>query len=64
MSLYEDESRESAQVKAVAQEHLAEIDRKIEQLQGMHKTLSHLVEACQGDHRPDCPILTDLSGGA
>jgi Cu(I)-responsive transcriptional regulator len=63
MGLYEDETRESAQVKAVAKEHLAEIDNKITQLKSMRETLSHLVEACQGDHRPDCPILKDLSRG-
>lgn len=63
MGLYEDETRESAQVKAVAKEHLSQIDNKIAQLKSMRETLSHLVEACQGDHRPDCPILTDLSRG-
>lgn len=63
LGLYEDDSRESALVKAVAEEHLAEIDRKIEQLHSMRATLSTLVEACHGDHRPDCPILQDLSGG-
>ncbi len=62
LSLYEDESRESAQVKAVAEEHLTAIDEKIAQLKGMRETLSQLVEACHGDHRPDCPILSDLSG--
>ena len=63
LSLYEDETRESAQVKAVAKEHLTEIDNKIAQLKSMRETLSHLIEACQGDHRPDCPILKDLSRG-
>ena len=62
LNLYEDESRESAQVKAIAEEHLTAINEKIAQLQGMRETLSHLVDACQGDHRPDCPILSDLSG--
>ncbi len=62
LSLYEDESRESAQVKAIAEEHLTAIDDKIAQLQAMRGTLSHLVDACHGDHRPDCPILSDLSG--
>ena len=62
LGLYENETRESAQVKAIAEEHLAAIDEKIAQLQAMRGTLSHLVEACRGDHRPDCPILTDLSG--
>lgn len=62
LSLYEDETRESAQVKTIAEEHLSAIDDKIAQLQEMRETLSHLVEACHGDHRPDCPILKDLSG--
>lgn len=64
MGLYEDETRESAQVKAVAKEHLKAIDQKIGQLEAMRETLSHLVEACHGDDRPDCPILADLSGKA
>lgn len=63
MGLYEDKSRESAQVKAVAKEHLSEIDSKIAQLKSMRETLSQLIETCQGDHRPDCPILKDLSRG-
>ncbi len=62
LGLYEDEARESAQVKAIAEEHLSAIDEKIGQLQAMRETLSHLVLACHGDHRPDCPILKDLSG--
>jgi Cu(I)-responsive transcriptional regulator len=62
LSLYEDETRESAQVKTIAEEHLSAIDNKIAQLQEMRETLSHLVEACHGDHLPDCPILKDLSG--
>ncbi|MEM9425837.1 MAG: Cu(I)-responsive transcriptional regulator [Pseudomonadota bacterium] len=63
LGLYEDESRESAQVKAVAQEHLSAIDDKIRQLQDMRATLSELVASCHGDDRPDCPILQDLAGG-
>ncbi len=62
LGLYEDETRESADVKALAEEHLAEIDRKIEQLNSMRATLANLVAACHGDARPDCPILSDLSG--
>ena len=62
LSLYEDETRESAQVKAIAKEHLAAIDDKIAQIQAMRLTLAHLVKSCQGDSRPDCPILSDLAG--
>ncbi len=60
LALYEDDSRESADVKRIAQEHLKRIEAKIADLRAMHDTLSHLVEECAGDHRPDCPILEGL----
>lgn len=62
LALYEDDGRESAQVKRVAQDHLWRIDEKIAQLQEMRATLAHLVSACAGDDRPDCPILASLGG--
>ena len=61
LALYEDDSRASAQVKAVAQDHLAQIDAKIAGLRAMRDTLADLVQACHGDSRPDCPILRDLA---
>ena len=64
LSLYGDSGRESADVKSLAKVKLAEIDRKIEELMGLKKTLSHLVHTCHGDHRPDCPILDELAGEA
>ncbi|RLK00656.1 Cu(I)-responsive transcriptional regulator [Ruegeria conchae] len=62
LALYEDETRASSDVKRVARDHLAQIDAKIADLKGMRQTLSHLVDACAGDDRPDCPILKDLGG--
>lgn len=61
LALYEDKGRASADVKHIAEEHLAKIDAKIAELQAMRHTLAHLVKACAGDDRPDCPILTDLA---
>ncbi|MFN3663766.1 Cu(I)-responsive transcriptional regulator [Yoonia sp.] len=61
LALYEDDSRASAQVKALAQQHLAQIDAKIAGLRAMRETLGELVNACHGDSRPDCPILKDLA---
>lgn len=61
LSLYEDRSRASADVKALAQERLAQIAAKLLELKSLQAELSHLVEACQGDSRPDCPILDGLS---
>jgi len=62
LSLYDETGRESADVRAIAEAHLDEIDRKIRELKGMRQTLAHLVDACHGDDRPDCPILDDLAG--
>ncbi len=61
MALYEDNSRASHDVKHLAQEHLHKIEAKIKQLRAMQETLTHLVNSCAGDHRPDCPILRDLA---
>lgn len=61
LALYEDKDRASADVKHIAEEHLAKIDAKIAELQAMRHTLAHLVKACAGDNRPDCPILADLA---
>lgn len=63
MALYEDADRSSAEVKAVAQTHLEEIDAKIAALTDMRATLAHLVKTCAGNDRPDCPILASLAQG-
>ncbi len=62
LSLYEDKDRASADVKALAETHLAEIDKRLAELEHLRGTLKHLIHACRGDDRPDCPILADLSG--
>ena len=60
LDLWRDKSRTSAAVKALAKRHLEALDRKIEELGSMRKTVADLVERCRGDARPDCPILDDL----
>lgn len=61
LSLYDDKHRASADVKAIAQGKIAEIDRKITELQSLKATLGQLVNHCHGDNKPDCPILDGLS---
>jgi len=61
LALWEDQARASSDVRAIARQHLNSMEEKIQSLQAMHATLSDLVEACQGDNRPDCPILKGLS---
>lgn len=62
LSLYEDKHRASADVKTVALQKVAEIERKIAELQTLRDTLSDLARHCHGDNRPDCPIIDDLAG--
>lgn len=61
LGLYQDEHRTSAEVKNMASKRLEEIRQKQKELQGLHDALSHLVENCKGDHRPDCPIIDYLA---
>lgn len=60
LALWHDQDRSSRQVKAVAMKHVEELRSKIDELQSMVDTLTHLAKRCDGDERPDCPILTDL----
>ena len=62
LALWRDRSRSSRQVKALAKQHLLDIDGKIAALKTMRDTLNELIERCHGDARPDCPILADLAG--
>lgn len=62
LSLYADRNRASADVKALAQAKIGEIDQKIAELGTLRATLQRLVTACHGDQRPECPILDGLAG--
>src|SRR5690606_12095520 len=61
LSLWQDKARTSAAVKALALEHITTLTAKIEELTGMRDALQNLVDHCQGDGRPQCPIISDLS---
>lgn len=63
LTLWQDRQRASADVKALAREHIAELNQKIEEMASLRDTLQELVEHCHGDDRPDCPILKDLASG-
>lgn len=61
LALWRDQSRASADVKAIALRHVAELEEKARALQAMSRTLKHLADHCSGDHRPHCPILEDFA---
>jgi MerR family copper efflux transcriptional regulator len=52
----------SREVKKLASQHIANLEAQISRMQGLHDTLKHLADACDGDNRPRCPILRDLGG--
>lgn len=60
LNLWRDATRQSAEVKRLAQGHIEALEKKIADMQDMANTLTMLVNACQGDHRPHCPILQRL----
>lgn len=63
LALWHDRQRASAEVKALALRHIAELERRISEMSSLRDTLGELVEHCHGDERPDCPILRDLAAG-
>lgn len=63
LALWQDKHRASKDVRAMAQVHIDELDRKIADMQAMKRTLETLSRKCHGDDRPECPILDDLSLG-
>lgn len=62
LSLYHETDRSNAEVKALAENRVMEIDRRIADLKSIRNALAHLAESCQGDQRHECPILEDLAG--
>lgn len=64
LGLWQDRTRPSREVKALAQKHLNFLDKKLEEILSMKTTLAHLVSCCHGDERPECPILEGLAGQA
>ena len=61
LSLWQDPSRESADVKAIAQAHVDDLNKRISELIEMRDILAQLAQACTGDHRPECPIIQSLA---
>ena len=64
LALWRNRRRSSASVKRIAQAHIEDLDQRIAAMQAMQRSLQALVACCQGDDRPDCPILDDLATGS
>ena len=63
LDLWQDKSRASRDVKRLALDHIAEITAKLAAMSTVRDAVQELADKCDGDDRPECPILRDLEGG-
>ena len=61
LSLWRDRRRSSADVKRMTLRHVQDLERRIAEMQSMKNTLADLAGCCQGNARPECPILDELA---
>jgi Cu(I)-responsive transcriptional regulator len=64
LDLWQDKSRASRDVKRLALDHIADIAAKIAAMSTVKDAVQDLADMCEGDDRPECPILRDLEGSA
>ncbi|MBV9589052.1 MAG: Cu(I)-responsive transcriptional regulator [Hyphomicrobiales bacterium] len=64
LELYRNRKRASREVKKLALEHVAALDRKIAEMTKVRNTIAALAEKCHGNNRPECPILDELGAKA
>lgn len=62
LKLWQNRQRSSAEVKRIALAHVADLERRLAEMQAMKRSLEALAGCCHGDERPDCPILEQLAG--
>lgn len=51
-----------AEVKALTEQHLADVRAKIADLRRIEKALAATAAKCTGDEAPDCPVIDTLIG--
>lgn len=61
LALWRDRERASAEVRRVALAHIAAMEAKVAEMKEVIGTLRHLADNCDGDDRPNCPIIDDLA---
>ena len=61
LSLYENQNRNSKEVRNLTLTKIAEIDIQLTELENLREQLSHLVNCCKGNERPECPIIDELA---
>jgi MerR family transcriptional regulator, copper efflux regulator len=64
LDLWQNKSRARRDVKRLALDHIANITAKITAMSTVRDAVQELADKCEGDDRPECPILRDLEGSA
>lgn len=59
LALWRDRDRPGGEVKAIADQHVADLRGRIAEMQALADTLRTLSEACAADQRPDGPVLAE-----
>lgn len=63
LKLWQNRRRASADVKRMALRHVEDLERRIAEMVSMKNVLQTLAAGCQGNARPECPILERLADG-
>ena len=61
LKLWQNRRRSSADVRRIAIKHVEDLNERMAEMMAMKRTLENLIHCCEGDHRPNCPILDELS---
>ena len=61
LGLWRNRRRASATVKKLAMAHVEDLQRRIDDMEAMKRTLVRLASECHSNDRPACPILDDLA---
>jgi len=61
LKLWQNRRRSSADVRRIAIKHVEDLNARMAEMMAMKRTLESLIHCCEGDHRPNCPILDELS---
>lgn len=62
LRLWSDRDRSNAEMKTIALQHVAALKERAKHLNELADALKHLAAACEGDGRPECPIIRGLEG--
>ena len=64
LALWKNDGRQSAEVQRIALSHVDALEEKARSLKAVADSLRHLAQSCQGNARPECPILDHMEGKA